>query len=246
MADEAPPPRDNPLLQAALNLSQFHREHEKHYSAAPLEDALWLQRTSRTLKALAERWSRAEVERHPAPSPFAGAPDLNDERAIESSGVLFMEGEGEPGEIAGIKRRLTDMARTNEGTGEWLANAMQASWTVAEQLLQFPELADVLGERHRIIANDWQNANTATLISHHLDRAVAILERIDFTPAALRADLAGPRQAGAYLFAATELIDHAADLMAIGATLVHENERRWRVTRARVEALVRANTTERQ
>jgi hypothetical protein len=34
--------------------------------------------------------------------------------------------------------------------------------------------------------------------------------------------------------------------MAIGATLVHENERRWRVTRARVEALVRANTTERQ
>ena len=42
MADEAPPPQDNPLLQAALNLSQFHREHEKHYSAAPLEDALWL------------------------------------------------------------------------------------------------------------------------------------------------------------------------------------------------------------
>ena len=79
MADEAPPLRDSPLLQAALNLSQFHREHEKHYSAAPFEDARWLQRTSRTLKALAERWSRAEVERHPAPSPFAGAPDLNDD-----------------------------------------------------------------------------------------------------------------------------------------------------------------------
>jgi hypothetical protein len=244
MPDKPKTPRDSPLLQAVLNLSRFHREHEKHYAAAPLEDALWLQRTSRTFKALAERWSRAEVEPHPAPSPFAGAPDLNDERAIETSGVLFMEGEGEPSEISGIKRRLTDMARANEGTGEWLGNAMQASWAVAEQLLQFPELAEILGERHRIIANDWQNANTAALISRHLDRAVAILDRVDFTPAALRADLAGPRHAGAYLFAATELIDHAADLMAVGATLVHDNERRWRVSRARVEMLVTAGTTE--
>src|SRR5215211_6861035 len=184
---------ENPFLQAVLNLSRYHREHEKHYAAAPLEDALWLQRRSRTLKALAERWACAEVEEHPAASPFAGAPDLNDERAIEESGVLFMEGEGEPAEITGIKRRLADLARQNEGTGKWLGDAMEASWAVAEQLLQFPELADVLGERHRIIANDWQNANNAELISHHLDRAVAILDRIDFTPAALRTDLAGPR-----------------------------------------------------
>jgi hypothetical protein len=212
-------PEDNPFLQPVLNLSRFHREHEKHYAAAPLEDALWLQRTSRTLKALAERWSGAEVEPHPGPSPFAGAPDLNDDRAIETSGVLFMEGEGEPSEIAGIKRRLTDMARENQGTGEWL------------------------GDRHRIIANDWQAANMASLVARHLDRAVDILERVDFSPAALRTDLAGPRQAWGYLFAATELIDHAADLMAAGATLVHDNERRWRVSRARVETLVRADTT---
>lgn len=98
-------------------------------------------------------------------SPVPGAPDLNDERAIEASGVLFMDGEGEPGELASIKRRPADLAHENQGTGEWLGNAMKASWQVAEQLLQFPELADVLGERHRIIPNDWQNANTATVIA---------------------------------------------------------------------------------
>jgi hypothetical protein len=102
----------------------------------------------------------------------------------------------------------------------------------------------VLGERHRIIANNWQHANTAALVSRHLDRAHAILGRVEFSPAALRSDLAGPRQAGGYLFAATELLDHAADLMAVGATLVHDNERRWRVSRARVETLVRASTFE--
>src|SRR5512146_3351796 len=87
------------LLAVMQNLSRFHREHEKYYSEAPLADALSLQRMARTLLALAERWTSAEPAAAPAPGPFGGAPDLNDERAIESSGVLFMEGGGEPAEI---------------------------------------------------------------------------------------------------------------------------------------------------
>ena len=68
-------------------------------------------------------------------------------------------------------------------------------------------------------------------------RAGALLDRVDFSPGALRADLAGPRTAPAYLYSASEMIDHAADLMAESATIVHGNERRWRVFRDRVEAL---------
>jgi hypothetical protein len=228
---------DDPLMEAVRNLSHFHREHEKHYSAEPLETALRLQRFSRTLKALAERWRTAEPSEHPAPSPFAGAEDLNDERAIEETGVLFMEGEGEPAEIGTMKAELETTAAAAERAGEWLANAMEASWGVAEALLQYPELADLLGERHRIIANNWQAAGIEQLVSRLLRRSVTILERVDFSPAALRTDLAGKREAVGYLFSAAELIDRAADLETEFSVLVHEDERRWRVFHERVDQL---------
>ena len=41
-----------------------------------------------------------------------------------------------------------------------------------------------------------------------------VMERIDFSPAALRKDLSGARSAAAYLYSAAELINHAADLSA--------------------------------
>jgi hypothetical protein len=50
------------LLAVAGNLSRYHREHEKYYSEAPLTDAIALQRTARTLIALAERWTSAEAQ----------------------------------------------------------------------------------------------------------------------------------------------------------------------------------------
>jgi hypothetical protein len=225
------------LLAVARNLSHYHREHEKYYSEAPLTDAISLQRTARTLIALAERWTAAEPTAQPAPSPFAGAPDLNDDRAIETSGVLFMEGGGEPAEITRIKSELETIAAGSEQSGAWLAAAMEASWGMAEALLAYPQLADLLAERHRIIGNNWQNASTAQLIARYLHRAVAVMERIDFSPSALRKDLAGARSAPAYLYSAAELINHGADLAAASSVLTHENERRWRIFHERVEQI---------
>jgi hypothetical protein len=238
MTDPGPPVdgRDE-LLAVVKNLSRYHREHEKYYSEAALVDAVSLQRTARTLTALAERWASAEPAAKPAPSPYAGTPDLNDDRAIETSGVLFMEGEGEPAEISRIKAELEAVAVGSEQAGSWLAAAMEASWSMAEALLAYPRLADLLGERHRIIGNNWQNACTAQLIARYLRRAVTVMERIDFTPAALRKDLAGARTAAAYLYAAAELIGRAADLSAASSVLTHEDERRWRVFRERAEQL---------
>ena len=63
------------------------------------------------------------------------------------------------------------------------------------------------------------------------------MERIDFEPAALREDLAGPRTAAGYLYAAAELINHAADLSAASSVLTHENERRWRIFHERIEQI---------
>ena len=60
----------SPLLNAVLNLSQFHREHEKFYASAPRERAVILQRHARTLHALADRWSAVAPSTDP---PLNGA-----------------------------------------------------------------------------------------------------------------------------------------------------------------------------
>ncbi len=97
-----------------------------------------------------------------------------------------------------------------------------------------------MGERHRIISNDWFSAHMQSLIGTLLARSADMLERVDLTPAAVRADLAGPRIAPRRLHAAVEVIHHPADLCCESAELVHDNERRWHVIRERTEQLVQA------
>jgi hypothetical protein len=165
------PDQQSALLRAITNLAAFHREHEKFYASAPRELAVTLQRHARTLQALADRWSTVSPA-HPVPfSPFEGAEDLNDPAALQLDGVLFMEGEGEPAEITQIKRDLRTAADANIAVGDWLTSAMGTSWEVATALLDIPELADLLGERHRIIANDWHAASMSALAGRVPPRA---------------------------------------------------------------------------
>lgn len=226
------------FLTQVENLARSHREHELYYSQAPLTEAVTLQQLSRTLKALAGHWMTATPVAVGQANPYSGCDDLNVQAAIETRGVLFVEGEGEPAEIAQIKRELTTMADDHEQTGAWLGEAMQSSWSSARALLRIEPLADLLGERHRIIAADWQNAALNAIIANLLRRAREILDQIDFTPAGVREDLNEERLAPRYLYSATELVDRAADLLAEGAVLVHDSERRWRMFSARVQALI--------
>ena len=61
---------------------------------------------------------------------------------------------------------------------------MQSSWDIAPVLFDIEDLADLLGERHRIIANNWQGASMMTLTGRILARAADLLDRVDFAPAA--------------------------------------------------------------
>jgi hypothetical protein len=149
-----------------------------------------------------------------------------------------MEEGGEPAEIGQMKRELTTRAGDMETIGGWLANAMEQSWAVAGALAKYPQLADVLGERHRIIANDWLSADMQLMIGRLLRRANDLLEEIDFRVEAVRADLAERRSYWPLLYSASELLDRASDLMAESATLVHDNDRRWRVFGDRVAQLL--------
>ena len=235
------PVTDPALLEAILNLSRFHREHEKFYASSPREAAVRLQRHARTLQALADRWSTVDPASPTPFSPFEGAEDLNDLAAVQLDGVLFMEGEGRPAELDELLRDLRSAADGSQAIGEWLAAAMDASWAMADSLVGIDGLADLLGERHRIIANDWRAADMNRMIARLLRRAADIVDRTNLTPVAIRADLAADRVTPRRLFSAAELIDHAADLYSDSAGLVHDNERRWRGFRARVVELTRAD-----
>jgi hypothetical protein len=234
----ASPSTPSSMLAILENLARSHREHERYYAEAPLHDAIMLQRASRALKALAERWGESEPLEHPLAVPFAGAPDLNDDRAIETLGILFMENGSAPAEIERLKAELRAFAEGSSSIGQWLSATMDASWETAKSLLAFSELADLLAERHRIITTDWQTATLANVVGHTVDRAVDILDLIDFRPEAIRTDLAGERTNSQLLFSACELLDHAADLAAHSSTLTHENDRRWRLFHDRVRSLI--------
>lgn len=233
-----PPPQ---LLEAIGKLTRFHREHEKFYSQAPLSQAVEIQAASRGLKALAGQWSEAKPSEHPAANPFAGAEDLNPPGLVGERGILFMEGEGEPAEISRLKRDLETFAADCEQTGDWLAKAMEQAWQMAGALASYSALADLLGERHRIIANDWQAAAMNSMVARLIRRSLDLLGTVDFDPASLRNDLQGERINPGYLYSAAEMLDRAADLLAESATLVHENERRWRMFGQRLEQLAVGN-----
>ena len=136
-----------------------------------------------------------------------------------------------------MKAELEAVAALSEQTGSWLASAMEGSWAMAEALLAYPQLADLLAERHKIVGNNWQSAFTAQLIARCLRGGVSIVEPVDFSPTGLREDLAGARSAPRYLYSAAELISHAADLSAASSVLTHEDERRWPIFRERIEQI---------
>ena len=115
---------------------------------------------------------------------------------------------------------------------------MESAWDGAAALIGIDGLSDMLGERHRIIANDWQAATMNTVMSRLLGRAADILDRVDFTPQGLRADLAGARVSIGLVYSAAEMVSHAADLCSDSAGLVHDNERRWRTFRQRVDEVL--------
>jgi hypothetical protein len=236
--DGGPGNPHSPLLTAMVNLSAYHRDHEKFYASAPRASGVMLQGHARTLQALADTWSSAEPSRREVLSPYEGAEDLNSPVATQLDGVLFMEGEGRPVEIARLIRDLRLIAEDQRVTGEWLAKAMESSWAVAAVLVDIDGLEDLLGERHRIIANDWQAAGMSSVMGHLLDRAADIIEHVDLTPAALRADLSERGRSTDLFYSASELISRAADLASETAGLVHDNERRWRVFHNRVASVL--------
>ena len=160
---------------------------------------------------------------HPAGNPYAGAQDLNAPGLTGETGVLFMEGEAsQPTSTSSSGPRQT--AKDMKAASVWLARAMEQSWGIAGAAALSRPLPTSSVERHRIIANDWQAAELQGLIARLLHRALDLRHS---RPLARRSAFDPPLIAPHRLsLLRLELIDHATDLMAESAILVHDNERR--------------------
>ena len=227
------------LLHAILNLSRFHREHEKFYASAPRQQAVILQGHGRTLCALADRWETIAPSVRVAFSPFEGAEDLNDPAALQLDGVLFMEGEGEPAEITRIKRDVRTIGDEVVGHGSvvdqprcrhrgtWpLPSATSPRWPACSvtDIASSPTTGKPRRSAH------WR-AGSCTARWSCSKGSSSRRRPCDATSSQ---DRVAPR----LLHSASELIAHAADLLSDSAGLVHDNEPRWRRFRARVEEVV--------
>jgi hypothetical protein len=212
----------SPTLGMVSNLSRYHREHETLSASSRRELAVTLQHHRRTLRALADHWSTTSA----TTNRYVGAEDLNIAPAVQLEGVLFLDTQGRPDEIAHLIANLRTFAKDQRRTGQRLAQAMASSWESAAALVPLGGLTDMLAQRHKIISRDWEAAGMIALSSRILDRAADVLEHVDFRPSALRVDLAGGAVSIGRLYSAAELVAHAADLCRESAGLLHGNERR--------------------
>jgi hypothetical protein len=223
-------PAEKPDLGVLDNIATYHREHERYYTWQKMEMAADVSREANRLKVVADVWL---TDGGGAPSDAtdfsdpryqaAGCDDLNARSAIAGIGVLFMEGQGEPAEIRALKAKLRGLSFGLTSAGQWLGEKMDAAWE-REAVLLTPELIDAAVPRFQTILTNWRGARDTLLVGKLFALAVDCLDRIDYTPAAIRRDR---KTAGRFLRTAGWTLDLAARLLATSGAELAENDQRW-------------------
>ncbi len=214
-----------------MHISHFHRQHARFHAQHKYEHALEIAREAHKVKALADLWLAGG-----GPQPVAGvdyadpryraAPctDLNVPAAIPYIGFLFLEGAGEPPEIALLKARLDALANEIGDFGNNLMRAMDAAW-VRESALFAPDRIAIAWTRLQVVFSNWRASQDSILAARLLTMSRENLQEIDFTPAGARARMA---EAGARLAAVGRIMDIAAQLCAAAGGALADNN--WRYT----------------
>jgi hypothetical protein len=217
------------MIADLLQIARHHRDHERYYAMEGLEQAAAIRRDAGALRALADRWLAGQAPdggdaRYDDPQlKAAGCEDLNDPAALATAGILFMEGEGEPAEIAALKVKLAAERDRCLGTGSWLEDKMQAAWQ-REAALLTAEHADAAYARHMTLMRTTLTASKLVVAGRLLGAAHAALAPRDHRPAGVRADLHG---AGRLLRATAWLMDAAAGLIAEQAADLGASDPAW-------------------
>jgi hypothetical protein len=212
-----------------LRIARYHREHERYYAIEGFEQAAALRRDASALRALADRWIATDAagdasERYADPQlQAAGCEDLNDPAALATTGVLFMEGESEPAEIAALKRKLAGLRDRYGNAGRWLADKMDAAWRREAALLN-RDHADIAYARHMALTRTTLAAAKMAVAGRLIGAAHAALAPQEHTPANVRSD---PRGTGRVLRTIAWMLDAAAALIAEQAADVGSSDPHW-------------------
>lgn len=210
----SPDAGQRPPLDKLLGIAEYHREHERFYASEGLRQALALRQGAEALKRLADRWLDREAGEGRAESDATfqvmGSPDLNDWAAIATSGILFMEGEGEPAEIDRLRERLRGQAAEYERYARWLGEKMEAAWP-REAALLTPDMIDLAYSRHMVLLRTTLHGEKVAVAGRLLAAAERALSAGRFDPATIRSR----RQEMANLiYTAGLMLDAAAALLA--------------------------------
>jgi hypothetical protein len=223
MSTEHQAERPSPeAIAGMLQIARYHREHERYHSLTGLENAAALRRDANALKVLADTWLRAaerprrEIDYSADAFRAAGCEDLSDPSAVATTGILFMEGEGEPRELTQLKGKLWAISETMARVSGWLAEKMEAGWEREMHLLT-PELADSARPRFMALTRTTMSGVRFGVAARLMSATLEALNAVEFRPEALRKDLRGSamlvRTAGWLLDeAAAVLAEQAADL----------------------------------
>jgi hypothetical protein len=216
-------------IAGMLQVARFHREHERYHSLTGLENAAALRRDANALKVLADTWLRAaerprpEIDYGDAAYRAAGCADLSDPTAVATTGILFMEGEGEPRELTQLKGKLWALTDTMARVSAWLAEKMEAGWEREMRLLT-PELAETARPRFMALTRTTMSGSTFGVAARLMGAALEALNAVEFRPEAIRKDLRGSAM---LVRTAGWLLDEAAALLAERAAELTRSDPDW-------------------
>jgi hypothetical protein len=216
-------------IEGMLQLARSHRQHERYHSLSGLENAAALKRDANALKVLADHWlrsvdnARSAIDYQDPAFRAAGCEDLSDPTAVATTGILFMEGEGEPRELKQMKGKLWAISDSLGKVSRWLVEKMDAGWQREKQVLT-PELAAAARPRFMALTRTTLAGAKFGVAARLMDAALHALNTLDFRPEALRKDLRG---AAGMVRTASYLLDEAAALLAEQAAQLGLSDPDW-------------------
>ena len=218
---------DQAAIENLLRVARAHRRHERFYAMEGLEIAAALRRDASALRALADHWLEAPTGAADAVDDprfrAAGCADLNADAATASAGILFMEGENEPAELAALKGKLSDFATRHAEISRWLLDMMERAWD-REAILLRPGTATAGFRRHLTVTRTALTAGKLGVAGRLAGAAHTALSAQDFRPAAIRADRRGAAEIAR---TAAWLLDAATAVLAEQASQLGCSDADW-------------------
>ena len=233
---ERPVPRLESVVWSGSEPRTASLAHERMCTHWPLDGASQMLNASHALLVMADRLVTAGSP--PAPARPTGCIDLHALAREPLGDALSSSIVSVPAELQAHKLALRALADDFEKISVWLARAAESSWDAAKALRQRLGLAGVLGEDQRMIAKDWLAADMNALIATLLRRAVGVLDRVDLTPNAAKADAAGQGSHVPFVRLAAEILQRAAALATQAALFVEEFDKRWHLFRQQVAVAI--------